>query len=171
VLRHRAGCPAVRECRSTSHPRHLSAQAASVASTEIAFRQSLDAAGCATSARFAPSRRCWRRGESPHIRPAVHVSRRPQRRSPAACWSCQGLTPTRAPDLGKEQIEGLLEAVSAVRPYEEQELPHPSDDVGLMHGWHQVLFLQELPVAVERSVQVVGGARHNWPPLDISGVV
>jgi len=43
--------------------------------------------------------------------------------------------PTRAPNLRKEQIEGLLEAVSAVRLREEQELPHPPDEVGLLHGW------------------------------------
>ena len=65
------------------------------------------------------------------------------------------------PHLGKEQIEGLLEAVSAVRLREEQELPHSRDEVGLMHGWRQVFFLQELSVAVEQSMQVVGGARHN----------
>jgi hypothetical protein len=39
------------------------------------------------------------------------------------------------PHFGEEQIEGLLKAVSAVRLREEQELPYPPDEVGLMRGW------------------------------------
>jgi hypothetical protein len=39
------------------------------------------------------------------------------------------------PHFGKEQIDGLLKAVSAVRLREEEDLPHPPDDVGLMRGW------------------------------------
>lgn len=68
------------------------------------------------------------------------------------------------PHLGKEQIGGVLEAVSGLRLGEEQELPHPPDAAGRMRGWRQVLFPQQLPVAVEHFVQVVGGARNDSLP-------
>ena len=48
------------------------------------------------------------------------------------------------PHLGKEQIEGLLEAVSPARLREELELPHPPDEMGLMRRWCQGLFPQNL---------------------------
>ena len=57
----------------------------------------------------------------------------------------------------------MLKAVSAVRLREEQELPQPTDKVGLVRCWREVFFPQELSVAVEHSVQLVGGARH-WLP-------
>lgn len=75
-----------------------------------------------------------------------------------------GLHADVCPHVGEEQIAGLFEAVSPLRLGEEQELPHGPNEVGLVRGRRQVLFPEELPVAVEHSVQVVGSARRNRLP-------
>jgi len=57
-------------------------------------------------------------------------------------------------DLAQEHVERLLEGVSAVPLGEEQKLARPLHKVGLMLWERQVLFPQELGVAIQDSLKV-----------------
>jgi len=56
----------------------------------------------------------------------------------------------------------LLEAVSGMRPGEEQELPHPAHEVRLVLIQRHVLVLKKLGITVEHLVQMITAIRYIW---------